>query len=223
MSSLKRLKLKIRAWKLSRRTPENIFSLYFRRNKWGDPESRSGKGSNLHSTSELRPQLEALIRELDVKTFLDVPCGDYFWMQHVKMDDVDYTGGDIVPEMIALNQSRYGNENAQFKVINLIEGPIPAADLIFVRDCLVHLSNDHVAAALENIRASGGKYLLTTVFVDVAENEDISTGQWRALDIRKPPFNLPKPDRFIDEGAADAKGQQSGKMLGLWKLSDIST
>ena len=221
MSWFKKQRTKLRAWKLSRRSPESVFSSYFVNNKWGDPESKSGKGSNLASTAELRPQLEALIKELGATSFLDVPCGDYFWIQHVDMSGASYTGGDIVPEMIAENQSRYGKDGVNFEVIDLIKGPIPAADIIFVRDCLVHLSNEHIAAALGNIRASGGKYLLTTVFVNVPENEDISTGQWRELDLRKAPFNLPEPERFVDEGAADVLGQQAGKMLGLWKLADI--
>ncbi|MDA9207726.1 class I SAM-dependent methyltransferase [Octadecabacter sp.] len=221
MNLLRKLKIKIRAWKLARRTPQSIFSGYFNQNKWGDPESRSGKGSNLASTAELRPKLEALIDELGAKSFLDVPCGDYFWMQHVEKAGVAYTGGDIVPELIAENQARFGTENVQFEIIDLIAGPVPAADIIFVRDCLVHLSNEHVAAALANIRASGGKYLLTTVFVNAAVNEDISTGQWRELDVRKAPFNLPEPERLIDEGAATVRGQRTGKMLGLWKLSEL--
>ncbi|AKS46876.1 Methyltransferase domain-containing protein [Octadecabacter temperatus] len=222
MSLLKKLQARLRAWKLSRRSPESVFSAYFAKNKWGDPESRSGKGSNLASTAELRPQLEALIQELGATSFLDVPCGDYFWMQHVNMSGASYLGGDIVPDMIAKNQAEYGKEGVQFQVIDLIEGPAPSADIIFVRDCLVHLSNEHVAAALSNIRASGGKYLLTTVFVNVPENEDISTGQWRELDVRKAPFNWPEPDRFIDEGATNVRGQRAGKMLGLWRLSDLA-
>lgn len=223
MSMIKRLQTRIRAWKLSRRSPQSVFSRYYTNNKWGDPESKSGKGSNLNSTAELRPQLEALIKDLGITSFVDVPCGDYFWMQHVDMTGVAYTGGDIVPEMIAENQTKFGKDGVSFQVVDLIKGPVPKADMVFTRDCLVHLSNEHVAAALANIRASGSTYLLTTVFVNAPENVDISTGQWRELDIRKAPFNLPEPDRFIDEGAADVRGQRSGKMLGLWKISDLAT
>lgn len=212
----------LRRKKLARRRPSEIFTNYFHNNKWGDPESRSGKGSNLESTSELRPKLEALIEELNIKSFVDVPCGDYFWMQHVEMPGVDYLGGDIVAPMIEENRAKYAKDGVRFEVVDLIRGPVPAADIIFVRDCLVHLSNTHVADALRNIHASGGKYLLTTVFVNASENEDISTGQWRELDLRKAPFNLPEPEQLVDEGAVDVRGQRDGKMLGLWKIADLA-
>lgn len=222
MGLLANLRTWLRKKKLARRGPSDIFSGYFKNNKWGDPDSRSGKGSNLDSTAELRPQLENLIKELGATSFLDVPCGDYFWMQHVDMAGVDYVGGDIVPAMIDQNQAAYAKDGVRFEVIDLIQGPVPPADIIFVRDCLVHLSNAHVMDALRNIHASGGTYLLTTVFVNVTENEDISTGQWRELDVRKAPFNLPEPVRFLDEGASDMRGQRAGKMLGLWEIANMT-
>ena len=66
-----RIKDAIRRWKLGRKTPDQVFSSYYRSNKWGDGDSRSGKGSNLESTSELREKLPALVKELGIESFLD--------------------------------------------------------------------------------------------------------------------------------------------------------
>jgi hypothetical protein len=223
MSMFSDLKTRLRKWKLNRRSPSEVFSAYYRNNKWGDPDSRSGKGSNLRATQDLRPQLPPLFAELGVKSLVDLPCGDFFWMQHVDLSGISYLGGDIVPELIASNKAKYAGDGIEFAVIDLITGPIPKADLIFVRDCLVHLSHAHVAAALANIQASGSSYLLTTLYPSTENNDDIVTGQWRALNLTKAPFNLPEPKRIIAEGASSERGQGPGKMLGLWEIKELTT
>ncbi len=207
--------------KLAALSPEAVFTDYFRRNKWRDPESRSGKGSNLRATAELRPQLPPLFARLGVKRFVDVPCGDFFWMAHVDLAGIDYLGGDIVPELVAANRARHGRPGRRFEVVDLIEGPVPQGDLILVRDCLVHLSHDHVRRALANIRASGTTWLLTTIYPATTVNSDILTGQWRALNLTLPPFGLLPPLELIDEGAAAERGQGPGKCLGLWRVADL--
>lgn len=222
MKLLSALKHALRRKRLALRDPVDIFTDYARSNKWGDKDSRSGKGSNLDATANLRRLLPCLLQELRAKSLLDVPCGDFFWMQHVDLSGVDYLGGDIVPDLIETNRRAHARPGVSFEVIDLISGPVPKSDVIFVRDCLVHLSQDHVRAALHNISLSGGTWLLTTTFPDITTNEDIATGQWRPIDLNKPPFNLPSPDRLIAEGQAHLKGQGNGKMLGLWRISDIS-
>ena len=107
-------------------------------------------------------------------------------------------------------------------MIDLIEGPVPKHDLVFVRDCLVHLSTEHVKAAIANIKASGSKWLLTTTFPGAGTNEEISTGQWRSIDLQAAPFGLPAPVKLLEEGQEDAPGQLPNKMLGLWRLSDLA-
>lgn len=221
MGLLSEIREHFRRRKLAKLSPEAVFTDYFRRNKWRDPESRSGKGSNLKATEELRKVLPPLLRVLSVSSMVDVPCGDFYWMQHVDLAGIAYTGGDIVPDLIAANTAQHGGPGRQFQVIDLIKGPIPKADLIFVRDCLVHLSHEHVKSALDNIRASGATWLLTTVYPSTAVNEDILTGQWRALDLTKVPFRLPAPARLIAEGAATEKGQGPDKHLGLWRTADL--
>ena len=115
-----RFKEAIRKWKLGRRSPSNVFKSYYLKNKWGDGESRSGKGSNMGATQKLRALLPPLMANLEVKTFLDLPCGDYYWMQHVDLGVDHYTGGDIVPDMIAANTAEHARDGVSFEVIDLI-------------------------------------------------------------------------------------------------------
>lgn len=220
MGLFRTLRNRMRRRALARRSPAEIFAEYVRINKWGDAESVSGKGSNLQSTAELRRILPALLRELGVKSMLDLPCGDFHWMAHVDLSGIDYLGADIVPDLIATNRERHARPGVRFEVIDLIAGPVPRVDLVFVRDCLVHLSDAHVIAALSNIRASGSRHLLTTTFPGRA-NEDIVTGEWRAIDLTAPPFSLPAPQRLVPEGQGWRNGQAEDKMLGLWNIADL--
>jgi len=221
MNLFAKLKAGLRRKRLSRQSPSEIFTTYAQGNKWGDKESLSGKGSNLEATAHLREILPPLLRDLDVRTIADIPCGDFHWMAHVDLAGIDYLGGDIVPDLIATNTARHARPGVRFQVIDLISGPVPKADLLFVRDCLVHLSIDHVQAALANIRASGSTWLLTTTFPQTGTNAPIATGEWRAVDLTKPPFSLPAPERMAAEGQEWLKGQAPDKMLGLWRISDI--
>lgn len=93
--------------------------------------------------------------------------------------------------------------------------------MVFVRDALVHLSTDHIRAALANIRASGSDWLLTSCFLDTATNAEIATGQWRPIDLTRLPFDLPQPDRWVSEGGLSVKGQWPDKVLGLWRVSEL--
>ena len=222
MGMFRKLRHAIKRRALRSRTPADIFREYVHTNKWGDAESVSGKGSNLQSTEELRKLLPPLLKELGVRSMLDLPCGDFHWMAHVDLTGIDYLGADIVPDLIERNREKHARAGVSFAVVDLIEGPVPKADLVFVRDCLVHLSNDHARRALEKIRASGSTYLLTTTFPGTA-NTDIVTGEWRAIDLTRPPFGLPEPMRLIAEGRGWLKGQADDKMLGLWRISDLPT
>jgi hypothetical protein len=60
-------------------------------------------------------------------------------MSKVNLTDVDYLGSDIVPEIIDKNNHDYASESIKFKTLDLTVDSLAEADLIFTRDCLVHL------------------------------------------------------------------------------------
>ncbi|MCY4208388.1 MAG: hypothetical protein OXD29_10625 [Roseovarius sp.] len=92
-----------------RGSAEEVFTRIYKRNLWNSKESRSGPGSELQATKNLRHALPGLIKQYSVDRFLDVPCGDFNWMQHVLPGlHVDYIGGDIVAPLIMNNQNKWG-------------------------------------------------------------------------------------------------------------------
>lgn len=91
--------------------------------------------------------------------------------------------------------------------------------MLLCRDCLVHLSHDQVKDAMRNVKRSAITYLLTTTFVRREANADIPTGEWRPLNLQRPPFDFPPPLRLIDEQCPHPEFRD--KALGLWRVADI--
>ncbi|SCY23232.1 class I SAM-dependent methyltransferase [Flavobacterium caeni] len=208
--------------KFKNKSTGEVFTQIYNSNYWKSSESASGTGSELEQTKTLRSDIAQLINDKQIKSILDLPCGDFKWMQHVDLSDVKYTGADIVEELIVKNKQKYENENREFKVINLIEDPLPLNDMIMVRDCLVHLSEADILKALANIKSSGCKYLFTTTFPEQRENHNIVTGGWRKINLQLPPFNLPTPIVIINENCTEGvKGEYKDKSMGLWEVSKI--
>lgn len=194
---------------------EQAFTDIYRSNAWGDPESVSGRGSTLARTTVIRRGLPALLAELGVRSLLDAPCGDFNWMRELDLGALDYTGVDVVPELVEQNRSRYGHEGRRFLVLDITRDEAPRADLVLCRDCFIHLSFKHTRAAVANFKRSGSTYLLATTHAHVGENVDIESGGGHFVNLRLPPFNFPDPLRLIEEDP------DLGKCLGLWRLSDL--
>lgn len=205
---------------LKRKTTGEVFTEIYRDKKWGATDSASGTGSDLIQTDVIRSQLPVVWQDFAIRTMLDIPCGDFHWMKHVDLKQVDYIGADIVPDLIERNK-QYETPAIHFRDLNLLRHSLPKVDLVFCRDCLVHLSFKDVFTALSNICASGSTYLLTTTFTCQQINHNIATGQWRMLNLEKPPFSLPPPLKIINEGCTEHPTEFRDKSLGLWRIEDI--
>ncbi len=207
--------------KLRTSSAEDIFTEIYRDEWWDGEQSVSGTGSSLDQASVLIAELPGLLRELGVGSLLDIPCGDFHWMSQTDLSGVSYVGAEIVEELVERNRRTYERENVEFRKLNLIADPLPQADLVLCRDCLVHFSFADVFSSLGNICASGSSYLLTTTFPSRAENRDILTGRWRPLNLEVAPFSLPRPIRLVNEGCTERDGQYSDKSLGLWQIEEV--
>jgi hypothetical protein len=199
-----------------RYSAEDTFRKIYKTNHWGATE-RSGAGASVDQAAVVLSALATLIDRLPVRTLLDVPCGDFAWMQHLNAS-VRYVGGDVLPELAATNRERFGRPDREFVTLDLLKDGLPDADLLLCRDCLVHLSFEDARSALANIRRSRIGWLLTTTFPQCTSNEDIVTGDWRPLNLQLAPFNLPAPDLLINEQCTEGGNLFADKSLGLWRL-----
>lgn len=204
-----------------RRVREKFVAIY-RENMFGSDESRSGAGSTMEQTATLRVALPALLGELGVRSLIDAPCGDFNWMSRTPLDLDRYVGIDIVEELIRANQERYGSPKREFLCRDIIADPLPTAEVILCRDCLVHLTFDQASKAIGNFKRSGSTYLLTTIFSERDANVDLKGKDiWRTLNLERAPFNFPPPLRLVNENCTEGDGAYVDKCLGLWRLADL--
>ena len=199
-----------------------VFTTIYNTNNWKSRESISGMGSEIKQTETLIKDLEKLLNDLNTTSLLDIPCGDFSWMQKLDLSKIHYTGADIVEDLIEKNKEKYKDKsNFEFKVLNLINDHLPENDIIIVRDCFVHFSFADIFKALENIRSSGCKYLLTTTFPKHRVNFNITTGEWRTINLQEKPFNFRPPKLVINENCTEQNGKYNDKSMALWEIHEI--
>ena len=148
-----------------------IFSTIYNTYGFGGEESRSGPGSTLDETEKIREKIKNLIKYKDIKSVVDIPCGDFNWMKEIVDSFELYHGGDIVPQCIEENTKKYGSDKISFSVIDLMGSQIPQCDLLIVRDVIGHYPIEDGKKIVENILNSNCKYLLSTSWYNVIDNQ----------------------------------------------------
>jgi hypothetical protein len=190
-------------------------------NMWSSDESLSGPGSTLDATKIVRDHLPILLKHFKAKSMLDLPCGDFNWMQHTDLGRIAYIGADIVPALVEQNVQKYRGPKRNFMCLDITKDALPKVSVVFCRDCLVHLSHENIQKAFRQIRASKSKYVLMTHFTEPRENRNIVDANWRPINFQLAPFNMPKPLAIIVEGCTEADGMYKDKSLGLWRTKDL--
>ena len=198
-----------------------IFAEIHRRNLWQDAESVSGPGSTRARAADFLSDLVALLRRLETRSLLDAPCGDFNWMAEAADHVERYVGVDVVPELIAHNLDHHLTTRRSFVAADITRDDLPAVDLIFCRDCLVHFSTRDVWTTLANFQRSGSRYLLTTTFLEHHTNGEIPTGSWQPLNLQAAPFHFPTPLDVVDERCTHTGGIYRDKRLALWDLPSL--
>jgi SAM-dependent methyltransferase len=175
---------------------ESAFADIYKKGAWGKNDAdagSSGFGSTLRATAVYRAFLAQFMKEAEVRSVVDAGCGDWEFSQAIDWKGIDYKGYDIVPSVIEHDKQKFGKPGVQFFAANIVETDLPAADLLITKHVLQHLPN----AAVQKFLGQLSKYKHVLIMSSVGErslsgrNEDIAAGGFRALDITKPPFNVP--------------------------------
>lgn len=201
---------------------QDVFTNIYNSNRWsdyGEANTPSGMGSTLYNTTIIRKELPRLISKYKAKSLLDAPCGDFNWMEHVKLPrGTHYIGCDIVQDLISDLTERYGGDNREFHVLDIVSGQVPKADLWMCRDALFHLTLDDGMKCLENASKSPIRFFLSTTYDFVETNSDINTGSFRAINLCKPPYSLPKPLYTFDDFLAP----HPPRVMGVWSIEQLA-
>ena len=174
--------------------PSRVFADIYEKKIWGENaagEGRSGSGSTLAATVLYRAFLQDFMRLEKITSVVDAGCGDWESARAINWTGIDYRGYDVVEKVIAKNRERYEAANIHFYTADILTEPLPAADLLICKHVLQHLPNRDVFRLLPQLR--NFKHALLVNSVDAATltapNDDIRMGDFRPLDVTRPPFN----------------------------------
>ena len=185
--------------------------------------------ATLHSVVN---QLKRLLGVHRVR-LLDVPCGDMVWMSRFlkTRDDIDYTGVDIVPDLIRHHQQNFARFGWRFYEWDVVRDGLEFSnasfDLIFCRALLQHLYTADVLRTLAHLSLAPFKYrqrvfLLTTSFSKHPHNKELeitddNPGRFHRVNLELPPISLVPPLCLVRDGPPDAR-EAWIMFLGLWEL-----
>jgi 2-polyprenyl-3-methyl-5-hydroxy-6-metoxy-1,4-benzoquinol methylase len=165
-----------------------VFSKIYKEDLW---HGGSGVGSKLENVKEYIDILQKYIDKPEVKTVLDLGCGDWQFSKFLDLSSVSYLGVDVVESVVESNSTSYSASNIKFISRDITTYEIPKSDLIICKDVLQHLSNKNIVTILIKIITSSKFSLITNDFnPENADNRDINNGEYRCLDLTLSPFYL---------------------------------
>jgi SAM-dependent methyltransferase len=168
---------------------KDIFTDIYRNKKWQDNYgTESGPGSSLECSKPYLDFIQEFCNLNNIKSILDLGCGDFNLMKHFDCIGIDYLGIDIVDHVILKNKQLYETTNIKFKCESLIDYSSDINfDLVLCKDVLQHLSYINIIKVL-NIK--NYKYALYTNDFDDTINSDVEDGKYSAIDLSNPPYNI---------------------------------
>ncbi len=170
------------------------FEEIYATSEWG---KGSGEGSYVEHTKPYVRFLERFIRTNDVRSVVDMGCGDWQFSQTVNWQGARYQGFDIVESVVRENQSRFSSGTIEFFLYEGDPTALPEADLLIAKDVLQHWSQDRVQAFLPVIQRY--RFALITNCVEPngeTPNQEIEDGAFRRLDINAAPFHWQAKEVF---------------------------
>ncbi|CAE7522112.1 unnamed protein product [Symbiodinium sp. CCMP2592] len=182
---------------------EANFSRIYAREEWG-ADALSGLGSREETTREFRVFLESFLRDNSVRSVVDAGCGHWpsGYQRFMNWQGVHYTGIDVVPYVVAENAAYFQAEqnlathglSSARALCGDVSEQLPPAELLLVKDVLMHLPNRAVHSFLEK-SVNSAKYRMVMLVqnevprVAIRDMVDIEPGQLLSFDITKPPFS----------------------------------
>eukprot|EP00747_Dinoflagellata_sp_TGD_P210123 gnl/TRDRNA2_/TRDRNA2_83445_c0_seq1.p1 gnl/TRDRNA2_/TRDRNA2_83445_c0~~gnl/TRDRNA2_/TRDRNA2_83445_c0_seq1.p1 ORF type:complete len:284 (+),score=26.31 gnl/TRDRNA2_/TRDRNA2_83445_c0_seq1:90-941(+) len=185
--------------------------------------------------------LQRWLEEHNVTSFVEAPAGHWRsgFQRHVHWPDLSYTGVDRNPDVIGSDREfvkeagvfgRLKADSMRFLEWDILKDPLPLADVLFVRNLMIHFTNEDVKHFLNlsvTVCPARFKYVIFDEAFHrhapnnyVENNEIMDIGMrpggmtWR--DMSAEPFNLPT-QTLMAEDVGKACADPIGDM-GEWLL-----
>jgi hypothetical protein len=159
-----------------------VMSQIYEKNLWGGNPSEFYSGEGSHDPVLVTPYLEVVSNFLTSfekqLTVCDLGCGDFNIGKELVAFTSHYHAVDIVPALIAHNQSKFQLENLSFHCLDIAVDELPVGDCALVRQVLQHVSNQEVQHILDKLARY--RYVIITEHIPIGDfepNKDKISGQ----------------------------------------------
>lgn len=179
---------------------QNAFTTVYSTNAWGAPDSIPGRANKkFYSGGGTDPEndrdnmylnlLQSYVDRDDVKTVIEIGCGDWEVSSRIDWSSVQYTGYDVVEDLIKYNVDNYTKENIKFYCDSniILENKI-SADLLIVKDVFQHLPPSFCCEFIKSIPINFKYNIITNDYSPV--NNDIDFGGYTGNDFSRYPFEM---------------------------------
>jgi hypothetical protein len=176
----------------------------------------AGPGSTLEHTKYLQERLLIFFKKHHINSIFDAGCCDCNWMSTL-VDQFEYHGGEISRTVVEHLQKN--NPTLDIVWHDVTTDPLPAVDLLFVRDVAIHLNTADKQRLISNWISSEISWILMTQD-DLIVNSDFeynpetfpeSQVNWMAT-----PWNFPAPTDILLESE-----NGNNRKLALWHRSQL--
>lgn len=186
-----------------------IFSHIYQNSIWGKGSDKFFSGAGSHHAHYTLPYIAAINKWAsqfaNKLSVTDLGCGDFSIGQKIRHNFSQYTACDCVPELVEHNQNTF--PDITFLCLDASQQPIPAADVIIIRQVLQHLSNKDIHAIINNVVGKFSYAIITEHMYTSSNkpNQDIETSNWTRhqigshVDLSSAPFNWHFPKEIIDD------------------------
>ncbi len=160
-----------------------------------------GADSTHKNTTVYREFLQQFFVDHEIKTVLDIGCGDWNFSRLMDWSAINYLGIDV-SNLILERASEYSSDNIKFYELDAISCDLPDADLAILKDVIQYWSNQEILDILPKLK----KFKRVLVVGSCLENDaamlnrDTVFGEYHDVDLSQPPFESSGSYVFFFEG-----------------------
>ena len=171
---------------------EETFTYIYENKIWGNNYNNSYKGSSGEGSSINYNKdsyvifLKKFIHDNDIKTVVDLGCGDFICGPYIYSDlDITYKGYDVYKKVIEFNSTQYPKSKFEFIHLDFSnkKEEIVGADLCILKDVIQHWSLANIYEFLDYlVESKKFKYILIcNCCYQTEDNTEIPIGAFRCL------------------------------------------
>jgi len=186
---------------------EQIFTYIYENKIWGNNYNNSyngssGEGSSINYNKDSYVLfLKKFIQENEIKTIVDLGCGDFICGPYIYSDlNITYKGYDIYKKVVDFNSSQYSKNKYEFIHLDFYneKEKIEGGDICILKDVIQHWSLNEIYNFLDYlVESKKFKFILIcNCAYQQMDNPDISIGQFRCLSCDYLPLKKYNPKKL---------------------------